>query len=163
MLGDLGFSVKIGVGKKSETLLLSTKQTIFLGGGKMGGPKTKHPQNTTISAIVVLEKYSFEDPEFLRAVRNKTKDCEQSVGHFLECDERTSIRISLYEQFPEHRHEALRVRVHENPHACIALPKPLFTGPYDERWVFNYNTFTRIFAGSMLLDAEKLARELQAS
>ena len=88
-------------------------------------------QNRTISAILVLRRYMVGAKRFEIAMKYKEKELGRKLElpEFWEEIERargTALDLSLFQ---------LRVIVHENPFARIQLPRELFRGPYDERYV----------------------------
>jgi hypothetical protein len=131
MLGDLGFSFPVSTttGKGD----LSKMEHVTLGGGKM----LKHrsdtpisPENTTISAIIVVERYGIGEKRFRLFVHDREQELERELGveEYLELAEQsagTERDLSL---------NRIRVRVHENPYARIPLDRRLFRGPFDERY-----------------------------
>ncbi len=120
-------------------------------------PKSSQPQNTTISAVIVLERYEAYDPEFLRAFNTAVVDAQDKAGRLLTAGEKMDIRIRIDEQFGKSVKCCVpRVRVHENPFARIALPEEVFRGPYDERWRYADSLLQRVFAGVRLLEIEAL-------
>lgn len=157
MLGDLGFTVGFDVNKGQ--LKSGTEQNSFLSGGKMVRPGSCEPQNTTISAIIVLEDYSIKSPALLREARFAVRTREKQLDRPLEIAEELELRANLYEKYPRHGQQVARVVVFENPFARRKLPASIFRGPYDERWLYDEPDVKRTFAGSRLLEVESLELE----
>jgi len=118
MLGNLGLSVNINTG---------AKKNVFLGGGKMVNHKRMQPQNTTISAIVVLEEF-INNIDVERAQRRE----EKKQGRKFTGEELVAIKLKLHKNNPIKN--VPRVVVVENTFARMAFPAGLFVGPFDERW-----------------------------
>jgi hypothetical protein len=69
MLGNEGFEMDID---DKGRLVIETARNVFLDGGKMIDDETGRTQNTTISAIVVLEEF-LDNVEIERAFREKER------------------------------------------------------------------------------------------
>lgn len=152
MLGDLGLSMDFD--PSAGRLVPGTERNTFLNGGKMIRQKTGEPQNTTISAIVVLERYRIPDSEFDNAVRQEIARREESTQQSLSADERAKVRFEMYSSHTLKTREVPRVRVVENPVARIPFPEELFRGELDEHWQLLASP-QRTFAGSLLHDIER--------
>jgi len=152
MLGNFGFSMDFDA--SAGRLVPGTERNTFLDGGKMIRYKTGDPQNTTISAIVVLEGYRVPDFEFDNAVRQEILRRERSIQETLSGDERLEVRFDMYSIHPLRTREAPRVRVVENPVARIPFPEGLFHGELDEHWQLS-SCLERTFAGDLLQDIEQ--------
>src|SRR5208337_1730394 len=88
---------------------------------------TAAPENTIISAIIVVERYPIGEKRF----RLFAYEREQELGRALSVE----VYLQALEQsagtvrdLSLHR---VRVRVHENPYANVALDRRLFKGPFD--------------------------------
>ena len=132
MLGNLGFSVPIDVpGLRSSTD--KGVHSVFMSGGKMhrerGGVPVA-PQNQTISAILVLQRFPVGQRRFAAWV----KEIEQQRGAKLNIEEILGEAEAASGTDRDDSLRELRVVIHENPYARIALPSELFRGPYDERY-----------------------------
>jgi len=153
MLGNLGFQMDVDVaeGKAIE----GTERNAFLDGGKMINYKRKQPQNTTISAIVVLEEF-LNNIDVERAQRVE----EEKQGKKFTGVELVDIRLKLYKN--HHVTRVPRVVVVENPFARRPLPEGLFNGPFDERWHWTIENekVERVCVGSKLKELEELKGEL---
>jgi hypothetical protein len=155
MLGDFGFRMPLD--PEEGVVLVDKMQPAFLAGGKMVDPKTKRTQNTTISAIVALERFRTGDVEFHREVRRKEGLRREAVGRELSQQEREEVlKRTLEERLPRGTWVP-RVIVYENPDARIPLPRDLFQGPYDERLAFEDGLIRSVFVGKAL-EEEREAR-----
>ena len=149
MLGNLGFEMDVDVaeGKAVE----GTERSVFLGGGKMIDSKKGRRQNTTISAIVILEEFLNNiDVEKAQGME------EEKQGKKFTGVELIDIRWKLYKN--HHVMRVPRVVVVANPFARIAFPEDLFVGPFDERWhwIKENGEIERVFVGSKLRELEEL-------
>jgi excisionase family DNA binding protein len=147
MLGNVSVTVPVDFSTGSET---GPPRTGFSEGGKMIEPNLKVPQNTTISAIIALERLGVGGREFrvMVAAREATEKRRLSWGEFHE----------LFQADREkNTRRVLRTMVYENPYAAVPLPRDLFIGPYDERWgrIENKPVIGRIFTGPDLQKLEE--------
>lgn len=150
MLGNLGISAVFNT-EKGETVA-GSERNVFLSDGKMINYKAEQPQNTTISAIVVLEEF-FDNIEVEKAMKNEVK----KHGREFEGPELIAVRMKLQES--HHFGNVPRVVVIENPFARIPFPKDLFKGPFDERWRLiedQSGKIVRVFVGNKLKELETL-------
>jgi hypothetical protein len=149
MLGKLGISMDFDAvkGKAVE----GTEKNVFLDGGKMVDNKRKHPQNTTISSIVVLEEFR-DEREIQKAIKEEVK----KQGKPLTLVEKVAINMKVIEN--HHSSRVPRVVVVENPFARIVFPEGLLIGPFDEhwRWTMQNGMLKRVFVGSKLKELEEL-------
>jgi hypothetical protein len=134
MLSDLGFSFPV------------TQQK---------GHSPASPENTIISAIIVVERYAIGEKRFRLFVHDREQELGRDLGvdDFLQAVEQsagTERDLSL---------NRVRVRVHENPHAKTPLDRHLFRGPFDERYgvIDGPERIGQIYVGSGVLDFEKLS------
>ena len=150
MLGNLGFTMDYDSQKGAA--ITGSEKNVFLNGGKMIKNKRGHPQNTTISAIIILKEY-LDNSEVEDALKEEiTKQDKQ-----LTVEEKLDIRIKLYEK--HHVTSVPTVVVIENPFAQKPFPKGLFNGPFDEHWKWREDLggkIERIFAGDKLKKFEEL-------
>lgn len=106
-------------------------------------PHLKTPQNTTISAIIALERFPVGQKEFRIQVAQKELDEQRSmpVQEFMELLElnRTA-----------HERRVLRAVVYDNPYANRPLPIDIFVGPFDERWGPSGGSIGQTFIGAQL-------------
>lgn len=149
MLGNEGFEVDLNTanGKAVE----GSERLVFLNGGKMIDDKTGCAQNTTISAIIVLEEFR-DDSEIQKAIREEMQKQDKLL---------TDVKkVEIIQKVVKHYHSSSvpRVVVVENPFARIAFPEGLLIGPFDERWHWTKETgeIERFFAGDKLKELEKL-------
>ena len=138
MLSDLGLSSPIGQ-SQAETIKHSTAS----------------PENTIISAIIVVERYPIGEKRFRLFAYEKEQELrrELSVEEYLQALEDsagTERDLSL---------NRVRVRVHENPHARVPLDRRLFKGPFDERYgvIDGPERFGQVYVGGAVADFEKLS------
>jgi hypothetical protein len=124
MLGNLGYRVPLNCSPRDGASLIRSE---FMAGGKMIHPHLKTPQNTTISAIIALERFRVGQKEFQILVAQK------------EFEEQRSLPVEEFMEHLELNHDAyerrvLRTIVYDNPYARKPLPSDIFVGPFDERW-----------------------------
>jgi hypothetical protein len=156
MLGNLG--LKMDFDPKKGEAVAGSERNAFLNGGKMTNNKSRQPQNTTISAILVLEEF-LDNTEIEKAMRKE----EAKQGKQFTGPEMIAIRMELYKDHPIVT--VPRVVVIENPFARIPFPKDLFKGPFDEhwRWREDLNGKTeRVFVGNKLKKLEDLKGKSEA-
>jgi len=106
------------------------------------------PVNTTINAIMVVDRYPLGRKLFQKHI--KTIEIERGIEkmpseEFYERLDRldgTEMDLSRY---------VVRVTVCENPYARIPLDRDLFCGPFDERYGGNGESgIGRVFAGDQV-------------
>jgi len=124
---------------KNDRPVEGSEKLAFTEGGKMRDCKTGHPQNTTISAILVLRHVN------IGARRSYAKFRSLPLG------------TCLSETDDDLNERRLGVVVLENRNARISLPRDLFDGPFDERYGPDRDQITRIFAGKGIKEYESLA------
>ena len=155
MLGNLAWSFPVntatGVGDRSK------EKTVFASGGKMiryGRDKRPlKPQNTTISAVIVMGRLSVGQELCLASVREK----EQKLGRKLAPDELFVAIQSCAGTAQDASRTELRVVVHENPYARVSWPRNLFRGQWDEHYgTTDEGYIRRQYAGQARLEWEKL-------
>lgn len=115
--------------------LTDREEVGFFGGGGKGirysngiPPRPLHPQNQTISAIVVLEQMPIGRRRLQVAITAREKD----VGRTLTLEEHLDLIARAQGTEQDVSLSQLRVVVCENPYARIRLPRGIFYGPYDE-------------------------------
>lgn len=147
MLGNVSVTVPVDLSTGRET---GPPRTAFSEGGKMIEPNLKVPQNTTISAIIALERLGVGSREFrvMVAAKEAAEERRLSWAEFVELMQ--ADREKNYRQ-------VLRTMVYENPYAAVPLPRDLFRGPYDERWgpIENKPLIGRVFTGRDLQKLEE--------
>jgi hypothetical protein len=123
MFGDLGVQFPVGSSAPANV----PHRQVYLGGGRMRNPKSRGPQNTTISAVVSLIYYNVHQQLLLIRLHRQASE----LGRSLTPDELMELVASVPVRGPQ---SVLRVTVYENPDARIPLNPGLFRGPFDERW-----------------------------
>jgi excisionase family DNA binding protein len=155
MLGNLGFRVPINFSPHES---VSPVPSEFMAGGKMIHPHLKTPQNTTISAIIALERFPVGQKEFRIQVAQKELEEQRSlpVQEFMELLELNRVA---------HERRVLRATVYDNPYANRPLPSDIFIGPFDERWGPFGESIALTFIGPQLetLKAREHTLELDVS
>lgn len=154
MLGNIAVRVPVNLATGEET---APATTVFTEGGKLIHPYTKTPQNTTVSAVLALEKLPVGRREFeIKHTQKKMADNQRLSWHefheFFQRDLNTNTRT------------VLRMTVYENPHAATPLPRDIFTGPFDERWgclALGDDYIKRIYAGPELIKLEEAEHALE--
>lgn len=150
MLGNLG--LKMDYDPNKGEAVAGSERNAFLDGGKMINDKRVQPQNTTISAIVVLEEF-LDNIEVEKAMQEEMK----KQGRKFAVAEKLDMRMKLYES--HHVRRAPRIVIMDNPFARMALPINLFNGSFDERWRWREDLngkVERVFVGSKLKELEEL-------
>jgi excisionase family DNA binding protein len=140
MLGNLGYRVPLNCSPRDGASLIRSE---FMAGGKMIHPHLKTPQNTTISAIIALERFRVGQKEFQILVAQK------------EFEEQRSLPVEEFMELLELNHDAyerrvLRTIVYDNPYARKPLPSDIFVGPFDERWGPSGGSVCQTFIGPQL-------------
>jgi hypothetical protein len=155
MLGNVGFQVPINPSPRESVSPIPSE---FMDGGKMIHPHLKTPQNTTISAIIALERFPVGQKEFRILVAQ------------IEMDEQRSMPVQEFMELLElnrtaHERRVLRAIVYDNPYAKRPLPSDIFVGPFDERWGPSNESIGQTFIGDQLkaLKAREHVLELDVS
>ncbi|MGA8595753.1 MAG: helix-turn-helix domain-containing protein [Bryobacteraceae bacterium] len=151
MLGNVSVSVPVDLESGKE---VGPARTSFSEGGKLIHPTLKVPQNTTISAIIALERFGVGSREF-RVMVVRKEEAERRRLSWTEFFE------SLESDRQKHNRQVLRTLVYENPYAASPLPRDIFNGPYDERWgrIDGEPLIGRIFVGKELRKLEESERQ----
>lgn len=147
MLGNLGITMDFD--SNMGEAMLDTSRNTFLDGGKMVDYKGKQAQNTTISAIIVLEHF-LDNVEREKALVK----LEQEKGRRITGPELFDAVIELQEKHSVT--DVLRVNVVENAYARIPLPDGMFKGMFDERWKLTDGSVARVYAGEKIKELESL-------
>lgn len=154
MLGNISWLTPMDFQTGTET---GPPRQIFSGGGKLLHPHTNVPQNTRISAVIALEKFTVGQRQFRIELAKKQQK-----------EERQLTPVEFHEFLESHadtcQQTALRVLVYENPYAKQRLPTDLFTGPFDERWGPPINSqpyIKRIYIGQELANLEAAEHRLE--
>jgi len=151
MLGNVGFSIPINLETGEEAGPITN---VFTTGGKLLHPHIKKPQNTTISAIIALERFPIGRKEFQMSVA-QTELVEERRLSWEELLGRLEAEHIAYER------RVLRTIVYENPHAANPLPSDIFTGPFDERWGQAGDFIAPIYTGTDLAKLRQAEHELE--
>jgi hypothetical protein len=150
MLGNLSFRVPIDIEARKQA---GPAKNFFGDGGKMIHPHTKTPQNTTISAMIALERLPVGQRECLiRMTREELNESRQ-----LSWDEKFEMSKPTC---PAEERLVLRTIVYENPYARIPLPPDIFNGPFDERWEPRDGQQIAKYVGAELADLVRRELEL---
>jgi hypothetical protein len=157
MLGDLG--VQLTIDRESGKAVGEPDLT-FSHGGKMYNYKRQEPQNTTISALLVLERFPLGKRRLSIECERKKKE----LGRELTVEELLRFYETLRNKGMDSGETVLRIVVYENPYARIPLRRGLFAGPFDERFGPEKDRILRIFAGGEIhrLEEEESALGLSA-
>ncbi len=157
MLGNMAF--RIPFDPRRGALSDQLEDGFFGGGGKMVRygkgklPKPMEPQNSTISAVAVLQQMGVGKRRFDIAV----KQWEQELGRELTFEEHFEAMTNARGTERDVSLTQLRVVVCENPYARFALPREIFRGPYDETYGVDEaprSHVTRLFAGERIKELE---------
>src|SRR5208337_3761132 len=157
MLGNM--AVRMPFDPARGLLSDQSEDGFFGGGGKMirygkgEPPKALEPQNSTLSAIVVLQQMGVGKRRFDVSV----KRMQQKLGRELTFEEHFEAMNNARGTERDVSLTQLRVVVCENPYARIPLPRGIFRGPYDERYGVDEVTesrITRLSAGDQIKEFE---------
>lgn len=148
MLGNIGYSIPIDIEKGGRA---GPATQIFGEQGKMLNPYTHEPQNTTINAVITLERLQVGQRE--QRIRFTKEEMQEARP--LSWEESFERRKSI----PSDGDSVLRTIVYENPHAANPLPTDIFRGPFDVRWGFADGRIAPT-VGDKLADLEKREQEL---
>jgi len=153
MLGSLGIAADFDTEKGG--MVAGSERNVFTNGGKM--INHMRTQNTTISAIIVLEEFR-DNTEIKKAMKNEI----EKHGKPFEGLEQIDVIRKLHQI--HHVESVPRLVVVENPFAQIAFPEDLFMSPFDERWCWEKESgkVRRIFVGSKLKEPEILKNEVSS-
>jgi len=153
MLGNLGYSIPFDkvAGKLVDKPVLSP---VFTRGGEMHREKNGEPiepQNTTISAVVVLELLPVGKKRFEVEAAKKAKQLGRELKYeeyfqFVGSSRGTECDVSLRQ---------LRSVTCLNPYRRMPFPEDFFRGPYDECYGNVSGELRRIHAGQQLIEIEK--------
>lgn len=158
-LGDPAVCIQVGADPSERSAACFTRR------GSMLDPHGR-PQNTTISAIVVISLFRIKNPHLDVAFREalaRHPELAEAEGlgdpRFLK---RIELKFELLKTFPYYLGHVKRVRVFENPFARIPLPKSIFCGEYDERYRLEWTgrssaTLSQVFRGAGLDDNARCA------
>jgi len=157
MLGNLGYSIPFDkvAGRLVDKPVLSP---VFTRGGQMHREKNGEaiePQNTTISAVVVLELLPVGRKRFEVEAAKKAKQLGRELNyeeyfHFVDSSRGTECDVSLRQ---------LRSITCLNPYRRMPFPEVFFHGPYDESYGNVSGELRRIHAGQQLVEIEKAQKD----
>jgi hypothetical protein len=152
MLGNLGWSIPFDkeAGKLVDKAVLSPA---FMQGGEMHRERNGvviESQNTTISAIVVLQLLAVGNSRFQVEVKAQERQLGRPLKYeeffrLVDLSRGTERDISLHQ---------LRTVTCLNPYRRVPFPEVLFQGPYDECFGDVGGELQRIYAGSQLKSLE---------
>jgi len=158
MLGNLGYSMPFD---RAKGVLVDkpTLAPVFTRGGEMHREKDSvpiEPQNTTISAIVVLEllpvgKRRLEVEVAKRAIELGRGLTYEDYFRLVDSSRGTERDVSLRQ---------LRTVTCLNPYRRIAFPELLFRGPYDECYGEVSMELQRMYVGEQLKQIETAETEV---
>jgi len=158
MLGNLGYSIPFdkAAGKLVDKPVLSP---MFTHGGEMHREKNGEAieaQNTTISAVVVLELLPVGRKRFEVETARKAKQLGRELKfeeyfQFVDSSRGTECDVSLRQ---------LRSVTCLNPYRRMPFPEGFFHGPYDESYGNVSGELCRIYAGQQLIEIEKEQKEV---
>ncbi len=156
MLGNLGYSIPFDktAGRLVDKAVLSP---VFTQGGEMHREKNGQiiePQNTTISAILVIELL----PVGKRRFEIETAEKAQKLGRQLGYEEYMQLVDSSRGTERDISLRQLRSVTCRNPYSRIAFPNKLFRGPYDECYGEVSGELQRVYAGQQLKEIEDAQR-----
>lgn len=152
MLGGVGFVVPFNktTGDWSGT---TVQDNVFMDGGKMIHPHLKTPQNTTISAVIALERFAVGQKE----MKFEIEKIELEEQRGLSWEDLVAL---LEKHRTAYERKVLRTIVYENPHARNKLPRDVFVGPFDERWGQSGDYIAQVYIGDELAKLNKIEHEL---
>jgi hypothetical protein len=158
MLGNLGYSIPFDkvAGRLADKPVL---RPVFTQGGEMHREKNGEavePQNTTISAVVVLEllpvgKKRFEVEAAKKATQLGRELNYEEYFQFVDSSRGTECDVSLRQ---------LRSVTCLNPYRRMPFPEGFFRGPYDESYGNVAGELRRIHAGQQLIEIEKAQKDV---
>ena len=159
MLGDPGFTFPILNADHSDDF--EEGPSIFLPtrNARMVTWDRRTYKNTTIAAIIVLERVRLRNAVFERLLEQAVCKEELDRGRPLSPREPAVIAWKLTQEWhdgergPLHQ-EAPRVRICENPGATLPFPRDVFCGPYDERWAIVDEYLAPVYAGVRVREIE---------
>ncbi len=153
MLGNIQFSIPLNL-ETGERVGPITKS--FGHGGKITVSHNGIAQNTTISAVIALERFPIGQREQrIRFAREELQGELQQARPF-SWEERFERRKSI----PSDEEILLRTIICDNPHAANPLPRDIFRGPFDERWSHVDGKIAPTYVGDRLMDLERREQEL---
>jgi hypothetical protein len=159
MLGNMGITMPFD--PKTKSFDDSRARSTFLEGGKMVRHKAGikiAPQNTTISAICVLNTLAVGS----RRLSIRIKKWEQETGQKRTFDQVWDMATEAQGTEADGSIYRLRLVTYENPYAVAPLTESFGNGPFDERFGVREGRVIRVFAGTELLKLEAEERAANA-
>ena len=155
MLGNIVFRRLFD---KWRSTLVGDWAPAFSSGGKMvASYQRAETQNTTVSAIIVLEPFESS----LRKFRVSRGERERDAGRELAGSEFRSLAVEHGWRENGGWPEELRAVVYENPYARMPLPRDVLIGPLDERFGRDGDEMARVFVGDELRKLEESEQNLK--
>ena len=150
MLGDLGLPSSAD---KISRIDGPKPEEAAPGQGEIRQHSAVAPENTIISAIIVVERYAIGEKRFRLFVHDR----EQELGRELDVEEYSQAVEQSAGTERDLSLNRVRVRVHENPYARMPLDRRLFLGPFDERYgrLEDQNPVGQIYIGGAVSEFEK--------
>jgi hypothetical protein len=147
MLGDSGYRFAVDT-RTGEAVGEFTR--IFANRGKMVNYKRMEPQNTTISALIVLDSFPLGRRRLAASWKREERESKKKMDWpgFVQYTE------SLRSKGIDAAETVTRVVVYENPYARLPLTRELFTGRFDERFGPDGDNIVRLFVGSGISELE---------
>jgi hypothetical protein len=132
-------------------VFLPADRSVDREGGRMLNPYSGKPQNTRISAIIVLEVH--RDKRKVEKAWNRARaKREKALGRKLTEPEAEEFKWEAICRFSQFSRKIPRVAVIDNPFARNLFPEEVFNGEFDERWRWDPDTgnIACVFRGSGL-------------
>jgi excisionase family DNA binding protein len=126
---------------------------VFMDGGKLIHPHVKTPQNTTISAVIALDRLAVGQ----RKLQIKAEQTELKEQRSLKLEEYLNL---LETNRAAYGRKVLRTIVYENPHAAKPLPRDIFVGPFDERWGQSGDYIAPVYTGKSIEELNRIEHDL---
>ena len=115
------------------------------------------PENTTISAILVIQRLDVGARRFRMSVRLK----ESELGRPLSVEEFFAKLRESEGTDQDYGLTQLRVVTHENAYARVPLQRGIFCGAWDELYGENDGRIQRLVAGEQILRLERAEQGLE--
>lgn len=154
MLGNIAFRMPFSsdTGAPMDTEM----KLVFAGGGEIVRYPGARPQNTTISAVIVLSQFPIGQRRFNVEVRRR----ELALGRELTWEEFWSVMQGVKGTELDLSLRQIRLVVHENPDALVRLPEELFRSPYDERYGLKEGRIQSLYVGEQIEKLKELEKEV---
>ncbi len=159
MLGDLGLRVPFDPSRGG--LVIEQAEQGFVGGGgrmlRYTSSTPVAPENTTVSAILVIQRLAAGARRFRVSVRRK----ESELGRQLGVEEFFAKLKKAEGTDEDYGLTRLRIITNENPYARTPLPRGIFCGPLDELYGEKDACIQRLFAGEQIQRLERAEEGLE--